>query len=365
MKKLLLFPLIILIMVALPILTACSESIADESDIMANSRSEEYFDLNAVGEIYKFKQDTVIIIESGKEYATNPFYESKFVPIVKIDTNSDFRFEKDEIRLHAAYSYDIPKFGTGLDPWINLNIKSTKLPANLEWLSVQVDEVDGEIGLTVAESPDAAPWQNPYVGERAIKLEIIIPLDDTQCAVCSLMVIHHRLICDSMQPENGDGILYSFEPSSTLVIPSDGGMGAVTLSYKPDGWYELLKSEGWAIPERIQFSCLTVSERIGDSIIETEESGGDSGLPNNGWRVFRADRIMDSDGICDLGWAKIRISDNPDGSKRFEYNFSKNTSGQRRQVRLEDWPQYRGPEYKLGRFCSSYIFWNIIITQDK
>lgn len=349
---------------------SCSDAQADEpagnpdEPVTVEGWGRVIEDREVVDGVYTFTKDTVIIQESLKQFVVDPKLDTLFVSIEKIGSNPDLNIKKDDIKVCAAYTYDLTKFGTELDPWINLDIDPAELPVTVDWLSAQIDEVNGKIGLTVSESPDAAAWTDRGVGERAIKLDILIGLNDLQCTVCSVMVIQHRSLDIESEPTNTDGFLYCFTPKSTIEIPAEGGEGAISMRYVPEG-YEYYKTSGWAIPDKIQFTEMTVSEKIGDPIQEAEERDGNIYIPNDGWTVFKADRIMNSEGLCDLGWAKIRITDKPDGSKLFEYSISKNATGKKRQVRIEDWPYFRGPEYRLGRFHIPSLYWDIILVQTK
>ncbi len=319
--------------------------------------------------IYKFKRDTIRIMERipsyllDKNHQNGDIIDSNFVAIKKLTPNTDLDLNINDIKIIAAYSYDIPKFGTGLDPWIDLNIEPMELPAEIDWLSAEINTVDGEIGLTVSESVNAPEWTNFTEGERAIKIDLAIGINETQYTTCSLIVLQLRSVDGFPQPLDATRFFYLFSPGDKAEISPDGEDGAFTVSYDPM-YYSSFTSEGFILPENVEIDP-GFSEKIGDPVQEAIDHGKSGWHPYDGWTILDVDKIKNSEGVYDLGWAKIKIVGTPDGSKRIEYSISKNTTGKTRQIRISDGDIFPGKEYALGRFSCLPIYWDIYIQQDK
>ncbi len=136
------------------------------------------------------------------------------------------------------------------------------------------------------------------------------------------------------------------------------------MCYNASG-YERLTAQGYKIPAKIELQSLLLGRRydVPEDEEELEALELPRGITDSYWTFYEAGRIMNADGIYDLGWAKIKVINNPDGSKIFEYEITENTLGILREVQITDTPDFIGPEYSLCRYRVSSHLWSIIISQ--
>ncbi len=91
-----------------PVTSVQEQSVAGGSRMMPDGRE-------LIEGICTLKYDTIKFIYD-KQYA------KKFVPFDTSCISAEYKISKDDIKVISAYSYDVKKYGTELDPWINLNI---------------------------------------------------------------------------------------------------------------------------------------------------------------------------------------------------------------------------------------------------
>lgn len=226
---------------------------------------------------------------------------------------------------------------------------------------------DDKFGIYFDLSLDYPVWKKSEDNGRALKLDFLIGLNDLQCTVCSMIVVEYQIGGGNVAAYFRDAFdeeFYDISPDCQNYVSASGGEGVITLSYNRES-YEWYQSHDWNLPEEVRFGRLRFREKIGDPEREAEEKGLNITIVNNGWTIFDANRVMNSEGLCDFGWAKIQLASNPDGSKRFEYNISKNTTGKVRQIMIQDCIEFVGPERSLQWYRTAGFYWRVYIIQSK
>ncbi len=244
------------------------------------------------------------------------------------------------------------------------------LPTEIEWITAEIDTVDDELGIRVEESENAPDLLSEcikyHIHYRVLKLNLLVGLNDSQCTVCSLVIVQYDVTGGYFTRDDEDLKFYNFAPDSEIIVESEGGSGTITMSYNEES-YKAFTEESVFLPESIQFKSLKISERIGDPVQEAIDRGRMTAdiWNNKGWTIFDAEKVFNADGECDLGWAKIKISNNPDGTKRFAYYVTKNSTGKKRQIRISGTSFFKGPEVSFYNSRDIEISWKLYILQRK
>lgn len=304
-----------------------------------------------VEDVYRFDDGFVVL----QQPILNPPGEA-FVPLHMADGSACAALRTDDIRIIAAYSYDIPKFGTGDDPWIDLMLDPVPLPASVQWLTVEAGEKDGSMGLYLTYDYD---FTGCRYAECGLKLELEIGINDNQCTRCTLQVALLQDIDNFPQPVFDDKLLLSYSQGTPIHIPASGASGSITMRYNPEGVAHY-RNLGYDAPDEVELQHVAFSKRIGypttvvDGIQELDDD----------WYTYFAWQIVNDEGVCELAGSRIRIIDNPDGSKTFDYSIPSNNSGMIRQIKISDMLILLGEEYTLCRRSICPIYWYILLQQD-